>query len=107
MQNFKRKGETINNWRNDTGADVKGGRLVVVGDVVGVAASDITNGAPGVLAMEGVFELLKDNALIKQGQRVYVGAGGLVTATAGADPAGVAWADAAAASATVLVKINI
>lgn len=107
MQNFKRKGETINNWRNATGADVRGGQLVAVGDAVGVAATDITQGAPGVLAMEGVFELPKAAGVINQGQRVYLDASKEVTATVSSTTVGLAWEAAAAGARTALVKINV
>ena len=106
MQNFNRKGQTLT-WRNTTGADVKGGDLVIIGDVVGVATVDITQDALGAVAMEGVFRLPKDSAAIAVGQRVYVDGSGKVTATAGGSPAGVAWADAAAAETVALVKINV
>ncbi len=105
MQNMNRRGQTLT-WRNTTGALVKGGDLVIIGDVVGVAAVDITDGALGALQMEGVFRLPKDGAAVAVGARVYVDAGG-VTATPGQNPAGVAWADAAASDSLALVKINV
>lgn len=106
MQNMIRRGQTLT-WRNSTSALVKGGDLVIVGDVVGVAAVDITAGATGALKMEGVFRLPKDGAAIAVGARVYVDSGGDVTATAGSNPAGVAWAEAGAAEPFALVKINV
>ncbi|MDL2226553.1 DUF2190 family protein [Deltaproteobacteria bacterium OttesenSCG-928-M10] len=106
MQNMNRKGQTLT-WRNDTGADVKGGQLLIIGDVVGVAARDITKDALGAVVMEGVFRLPKAAGAVTAGARVYVDDAGAITATAGDHPAGVAWAPAAAADTALLVKINV
>jgi len=106
MQNLARQGQTLT-WRNNTAAEVKSGQLVTVGDVVGVAAADITAGAPGVLAMEGVYRLPKvSSEAIAQGARVYL-ANGQVTSAPGDAPVGVAWEAAPASSAELMVKINV
>jgi len=106
MQNQIRRGQTLT-WRNDSGGEVKGGDLVIIGDVVGVATGDITADALGAVAMEGVFRLPKAAGAIAAGKRVYVEAGGLITETPGGSPAGVAWAEALAAEPFALVKINV
>ena len=41
-------------------ANVTGGSIVVVGDIVGVAAWDATAGTPVEISPEGVFDLAKD-----------------------------------------------
>jgi len=106
MQNLARQGQTLT-WRNTTADDVVSGQLVAVADVVGVAAVDIAIGARGALAMEGVYRLPKAAEAIIQGARVYLDANGAVTATAGDQPVGVAWEDAATAATVVMVKINV
>lgn len=106
MQNMFRRGQTLT-WRNDSGKTVKGGQLVIVGDLVGVAAKDITEDAQGALAMEGVYRLPKDNAAIAVGLRVFVDDDGKITSAAGDHPAVAAWAPATDADSIVLVKINV
>lgn len=106
MQNFNRKGQALA-WRNNTGGEVKGGELLIIGDIVGVAAKDITVDARGAVMVEGVFRLPKAAGAVNLGQRVYADGSGAVTAATGSNPAGVAWAEAVAGETTVLVKINI
>lgn len=105
MLNKSQKGGTLK-YRNQGSEPLKGGDLVLVGDVLGVAATDISVGALGVLVMEGVFNLAKDGGAMTQGQRLYVDAQGLISASPSSNPAGVAWADAGAGEGLALVKIN-
>ena len=54
------------------GADTASGAGVLVGKRLGVAANAILNGAAGVLAMEGVFNLPKlSTDVIAQGDLLY------------------------------------
>lgn len=117
MNNFIQHGLTID-WKNG-GSAVVSGELVVVGEIVGVAQVDIPVGEIGPLAVTGVYELPKDSGAsgkdITQGDRLYVGASGMLTPAGTADvaeqstlpSAGVAWADAASAATKVLIKINV
>lgn len=87
--------------------DVASGDVLVVGDTVGVALSDIADAATGPVQVSGVFELPKvAEEAISQGVKVFwTGTG--ITATAGENmPAGVCWKAAEAADALVQVKLN-
>jgi predicted RecA/RadA family phage recombinase len=53
--NYKAIGSTIE-WTNG-GTAVSSGDVVIVGDLVGIAAVDIANGATGTVHIEGVFEV--------------------------------------------------
>lgn len=88
-------------------SEVARGDVIVVGSVVGVAEVPGTTGQKISLTTSGVFEMVTDGAGISQGAAVYL-KGGKVTKTAdGAVALGKAYsAAAAAAGATVLVKIN-
>jgi len=55
MQNFVQNGSTIE-WTNGSTA-VSSGDVVIVGDLVGIAAVDIANGATGAVYIEGVYEV--------------------------------------------------
>ena len=91
------------------GADIASGDLVIVGQRVGVALDAIANGDVGVVRMEGVFEVPKEAALaVSQGDLLYCNTtSGELDKTATAQTlAGYAFADAAGAAATVLVKLN-
>lgn len=49
---FVQVGNTID---YTAGADISAGDLVVMGNIVGIALTDIANGATGAVAIEGVF----------------------------------------------------
>lgn len=88
--------------------DVKNGQVVPIVSRVGIAGSDIAAGEQGHLHVVGVFELDKaDGETIPMGTAVYYDAtADAITTTQGSNtPAGYAAADAAQASATVLVKL--
>jgi predicted RecA/RadA family phage recombinase len=53
--NFKGLGGSIE-WTN-SGTAVTAGAVVIVGDLVGIAATDIANGAAGTVHIEGEFEV--------------------------------------------------
>lgn len=91
--------------------DITGGTLLVLPNIVAVAATDIKAGELGAAQTEGVFRLPKDAGEIAQGAAVYVETSGdPVSATgdeeAGAIRAGVAWSAAAAGDAFAIIKIN-
>jgi len=110
--NYIQAGEVID---YTAGADISSGDVVAVGNLVGVAITDIANGEVGAVAIEGVFELPKVSAAV-------IGAGETVNwdASAGefddnaATPATgdltggcVAVAAAGNGDTTVKVKINV
>lgn len=114
MKNFIQEGKHIN-WTNGTGADVSAGAVVVIGALLGIASTDIANGATGVVVLEGVFECTKTthaaDQAIAQGEKIAwdVSAGKFVNAAtvlAAGDINGnvVAAAAAITTAATVLVK---
>lgn len=56
MKNFTQEGETI---PFTAGAAITSGQVVALGNVLGVAAGDVANGALGQLVTEGVFTVPK------------------------------------------------
>jgi predicted RecA/RadA family phage recombinase len=53
--NYKQMGSTVE-WTNG-GSAVSSGDVVIVGHLVGIAATDIANGETGAVHVEGVFEV--------------------------------------------------
>jgi len=106
-QNYQQEGRVLP-WTNGTGAAVAAGDPVAVGALIGIALDDIANGAAGSVALDGVWIMPKAAALaIDQGDLVYWDATGeaITKTSAGNTLAGAAFADAAAAAATVSVKL--
>ena len=104
-------------YANASGVAIASGQAVVVGARVGVALTDIANGASGELAMEEVFELPKATGVIGQGVAVYwdadgnpvggtSGSGALTTTSESNTEAGYAFAAAGNTDPTVLVKLR-
>lgn len=63
-------GETMD-YANSSGSTITAGTPVVVGEQIGIVLEDIADGATGVLAMSGVFNVPKvDAAVIAQGDSV-------------------------------------
>lgn len=52
-------------------SNVAAGDVVVIGDLVGVAAADIAAGQAGALAIEGVFEFPKSSGTIPAGMIIF------------------------------------
>lgn len=114
--NHKQRGKVMS-YANATGVAIVAGQAVAVGARVGVALTDIANGASGELAMEEVFELPKATGVIGQGVTVYwdadgnpvggtSGAGAMTTTSSSNTEAGYAFAAAGNTDATVLVKLR-
>lgn len=95
-------------WTNGTAADVVSGEVVVVAAMVCVALGDIAIGAEGNLATEEVWEVAKEAPLvIAQGDIVYWDAvNSNIDLTNTNVVAGKAFAAAASAATTVLVKLG-
>jgi predicted RecA/RadA family phage recombinase len=91
------------------GATITSGQLVQVGDLHGVAVTDVANGATGILALEGVFTLPKLTAAsgdaTTAGGPVYFSSGSV----SGTDSSGarkkVGYALAVAAQAATTVRV--
>ena len=68
MKTYVQPGKVIT-WTNGTGSAVASGDVVVVGNIIGVAAVDIADGASGSVAIEGVYTVPKvSGAVIAQGE---------------------------------------
>jgi len=110
MQNFVQHGSSV---EYTAGANISSGDVVIVGSLVGIAATDIANGATGTVAIEGVFEVACNSAdVITQGMTLdwdasaseFVDAIG--SAATGDNEDGVVAVTAAGAGVTtVLVKL--
>lgn len=88
-------------------ADVTAGDVVVVGDVVGVAARDIPANSLGSISVEGVFEFSKASSLVvAAGDRVYYNAGSGNATKTNTDKA-LGYAVAAAANGATAVAVMI
>jgi len=109
MKNFVQNGDYLD---FTAAATITSGQLVQVGDLHGVAMTDVANGARGVLALKGVYTLPKLTAAsgdaTTAGGPVYFSAGSVSGAVG--DPArkkvGVALAVAAQAATTVQVLLQ-
>ena len=102
---YWQRGETLDYTPSEA---VKNGEIVSLGTRIGVAGSDIPANVQGQIHVVGVFELDKaENEAITMGAAVYYKeAEDVITATASGNvPAGYAAQAAAAADATVLVKL--
>lgn len=109
---YKQEGKVI---QYTAGANISAGAVVKIGNVLGVALTDIASGATGSVALEGVFSVPKVSAaVIAQGESLTwdVSAGAFddnaaVAATGDVTGAAAhAWAGAAATTTTVLVKFT-
>lgn len=105
MKNFVEKGET---FRFTAAADQKSGDLIIVGDLVGVAVTDVKAGDEGVAHACGVYRLPKAAGAIGQGVKVYwVTADSNISATASGNTlVGRAWEARASGDTTVNVKLT-
>lgn len=103
---YVQKGGALD-YKNASEEKIEAGTILVIGNRVGVAGTDILPGETGSIHVEGVFEMTKaDKEEIKMGTILYFTESGL-TKTADANVcAGYAAADASASAATVQVKIN-
>lgn len=89
------------------GSDISSGAAVDVGDMIGVALTDIASGATGTLTTENVHSLPKVSGALSIGATVYLNSSGQITTTAtDNNVAGKVWRAAASGDTQVLVKIN-
>lgn len=107
MKNFIQKGDTLT---ATAPADVNSGDLVVVGNIIGVAAYDAASGADVEVDVEGVFELPKVlTDVIGQGDKLYWDSSvSKLTKTAGTGSKPlVGFATTAAGNGVATVRCNI
>ena len=120
---FRRQGENLDYVCTE---DVVRGDIIVINDVIGIAATSASTGDLIAVYMEGGFALPKGEEELKQGKKVYYDkTTKKITATAPAaaaalseaeEPAvlaeddkvlaGIVWEDAASSAGKVFVKIN-
>ena len=80
MKNYVQNGS---NLTITAGAAISSGDFVVVGSIVGVAVTDIANGASGAIACDGVFSGTKaSGAALAVGDVAYLNSTGKLTNTA-------------------------
>lgn len=113
---YKQEGKVI---QFTAASDIPAGRVLKIGNILGVALVDIANGATGSVAIEGVFSVPKVSAaVISQGQSLTwdvsanTGAGAFddnAATPASGDVTGaaaLAWETAGAGVTTMLVKLT-
>lgn len=113
---YKQEGKVI---QYTAGANISAGKVLKIGNILGVALQDIASGATGSVAIEGVFSAPKvSGAVIAQGESLTwdvsanSGAGefddnAAVPATGDVTGAAAfAWAGAGSGATTVLVKFT-
>ncbi len=89
-------------------ADVAAGTVIVENDLVGVTKLDIQAGRLGALAVVGVFDVVKNDAAITLGAKVYWDATAkqAVTTATGNKLLGIAIQAAEATDGTVRVRLG-
>lgn len=105
---FWQRGETIDRV-NNTAKTIEANTIQVIGKRIGVVAMEAAPGQKYSVNVVGVYSFPKKaSEAIAAGAEVYWDStNGVITATAGSNIlAGYAIADAAAADATVSIKIN-
>lgn len=104
---YWQKGQSLD-YTNDTNAVIEANTILTVGNLIGIAGTDIEPGETGSIHVEGVFQMpKKDTTAIAMGTAVYFGTDG-ITATSGSSmkTAGYAAENSAAGAETILVKLN-
>ncbi|MVB11072.1 hypothetical protein CAFE_17740 [Caprobacter fermentans] len=106
MANYVQPGKIIN-YKNDTGANIAYGDVVVLSSRIGVAECGIANGEIGSVGLEGVYEFpAETTAAFAVGQKIYWDdANKRLTATEGTIFAGIAVEAKASADDFALVKM--
>lgn len=103
---YMHKGESLD-YKNTTKEKIAAGDVLVMGNRIGVAGTDIEQGELGSAHVSGVFELDKaDTAEIAIGTVVYLAENGITATEENNTPAGYAAAESPAGSGKVWVKIN-
>jgi predicted RecA/RadA family phage recombinase len=104
---YWQRGETLD-YKNTGTATIEANTVVIFGNRIGVAGTDILPGEVGSLHVTGVFEMTKTaSGAIEMGTDVYFDGSG-ITNTEGDDtvPAGYAAQAAAAGDTVILVKLT-
>ncbi|WP_386696695.1 DUF2190 family protein [Lonepinella sp. MS14436] len=104
-KNLIQNGETIDFMATKA---IKSGDVVVLGDLIAIAVTDVENKATGTGIVNGVWRVKAKQADdIKQGAVLYWSDADGATLTAGSNKRlGIAWTNSGTSSAEVDVKIN-
>ena len=104
---YWQRGETLD-YTNETEDKIEANSVIVLGDRIGVAGTDILPGELGSVHVTGVFEFPKGSGEIVVGTEVYYSESeGVITTDSSSDTkAGFAILTAADSETSVLVKIN-
>ena len=106
--NFVTHGESIP-YTNATGSNITSGSVVAVGDMIGIALSDILIGSTGTVQLAGVAIVAKTTGQAwTQGAKLYWDGTSAFTTTVGSNVwAGWAYAAAASGDTTGQVKLKV
>lgn len=105
MAKYVNKGHNLD-YVNGTGSDIAAGDILTIGDLVGVAGTDIPDGELGSVAVHGVFMMPITSEAITVGTKVYLTSAGKITATEGSNtPAGYCAISCTATDTEVAVKL--
>lgn len=106
MANYVNRGHNLD-YKNETGDLIPAGDVVVIEDLVGVAAADIPDGEIGAVATHGVFKVPFDKAgAVNVGATLYWNAAGKTAGTAaGGKQMGFCALAAGATDETIAVKL--
>lgn len=105
MKNWIQTGEFMD---YTAGTAITSGEVVLVGSKIGIAATDIAQGAKGSLAMDGVFSVAKLNTdVVAQGAALYWDNTNKRMTTTAINNTYAGYAVEAAGSGTTTVKIRI
>lgn len=105
-KNFIQNGETVDFQATKA---VKSGAVVVLGDLIAIAVTDIAQNDIGTGLVQGVWRLKAKQADdIKQGEVLYWSeTEGATKTNTGNKRLGIAWCDSGTSSTDVDVKINV
>lgn len=105
MKNFVSAGKTL---LYTAGANISSGQVVNLTTMIGIAVTDIANGASGAVELEGVFELTKKSGdTFAVGTKVYWDPTNLYLTTTSTSNVVAGAAVEAAGSAAVLGKVKL
>lgn len=104
---YWQRGETLD-YKNTGTAIIEANTVVIFGNRIGVAGTDILPGEVGSLHVTGVFEMTKTaSGAVEMGTDVYFDGSGITdTEGDGTVPAGYAAQAAAAGDTVILVKLT-
>lgn len=105
--NFVEEGKVLN--YTPSGSSIVSGALVIMGNIAGVAVTDIADGVTGAVRISGVFSLPKASGAISQGGKVYWDSGNsnVTTTASGNTIIGVAATAHISGDTTANVLLNV